>query len=407
MATSVLALRSPTNLDRRLILWLGGAVLLLIVLVSVLAPATANNDVRPSTYNTGPRGAKAAYLTLESLGWQVARWERPLDEVTGVDAPRTTLVLADPEYTALNKDRLAAALKTFLERGGRVLVTGPQGALLLPGGDVKGSRRLGKLCYTQPEGPSRLARAGEVEMEDIARWGEESPGVFVEQRCGADAVVVRLPVGRGEAIWWSSASPLTNAELGKDADLRLLLASLGSGRRVLFAESLLQTVQSPWSAARGLPLWWMLGQAGLLFGLLVFSFSRRRGPIRLPDGVPRSSPVEFAISMGDLYEKAGATGAATEAARRRLERVLERDVGLGHSTIQAGPEAIATALETRFGGRWGSLGEHLTEAASARDVDLRAGSALKLVQALGADADRVRRAARPANDRVGKLETGT
>lgn len=384
--------------DKQLMVWLGGAVLLIVVAVSIFAPARANTDPRPSTYNTAPGGAKAAFLMLKELGRTVDRWDQPLDDLDQVDAPRTTLVLADPLYTALTKDRLGAALKQFLMRGGRVLVTGGNGALLLPGGAVENSRRLSALCYTLPEGPGLLARAGEVEMEDTARWAAETPSVFVEQRCGPDAVVVRMPVGRGEAIWWSSASPLTNAELRRDGDLRLLLASLGEERRVLFDESLHQYVSSPWSAARGLPLWWMLGQGVLIFALLVFSFSRRRGPIRLPVGVPRSSPVEFAFSMGDLYEKAGATAAATEAARRRLERVLVREAGLSREAIRVGPDAVVTALELRFGGSWQDIGEHLQQAIAAADIQLKTRSALTLVQALGNDAERLRKAVQP--DRV-------
>ena len=72
--------------------------------------------------------------------------------------------------------------------------------------------------------------------------------------------------------------------------------------------------------------------------------------------------------MGDLYEKAGATGAATEAARRRLHRVLVREAGLAQSTVAAGPEAIVLALQARFGGVWSSVGEHLREAAVAADA---------------------------------------
>lgn len=402
---------SGANLDRRLILWLGAAVLLIIVAVSLFAPATADNDRRPSSYNPAPGGAKAAFLTLESLRIPVARWDQPLDELSSVDASRTTLLLAAPMYTSLEKDRLAAAVKAFLDRGGRVITTGPTGALLIPGGSVKMSRRLSDLCYTEPEGPGRLARAGHVEMHDMVRWGDEGAGVFVEQRCGPDAVVVRVPVGRGNAIWWSSATPLTNAELHNDADLKLLLASIGDNRRVLFDESLQQTTRSQWSAARGLPLFSLLVQAALVFALLVFSFSRRRGPVRLPVVLPRSSPLEFAVSMGDLYETAGATGAATEAARRRLEGTLIRDAGLPQQTVKAGPEAIVEALEKRFGGIWRSVGEHLREASLAADVNPRPASALKLVRALGDDAARVRQAARPSKMEVSQrpvlTETGT
>ena len=383
------------DVDRRLLLWLGGAMVLLIALVSAIAPSTATNDPRPSSYNTAPGGAKAAFLTLEDLGWSVARWDRPLEDLRGVDAARTTLVLAEPRYSALEKDQLAAAVKGFLERGGRVLTTGANGALLLPGGAVQGGRRFGTLCYTEPEGPSMLARAGKVETEDPVRWAEEGPAVRVDQRCGPDAVVVRVPAGRGEAVWWSSPAPLTNAELKNDGDLKLLVASLGPGRTVLFDESLQQAVRSKWTAAEGLPLVWMLGQCGVVFGLLVFSFSRRRGPVRLPVTVPRSSPVEFAVSMGDLYEKAGATSAATEAARRRLVRVLAREGGLTQRTVAMGPEAIVEALAARFGQGWSEVGEHLREADVARDAQPKSRSALALVRALGADAERVQRAALP------------
>lgn len=382
--------------DRRFLLLLGGLVLLVIVAVSLIAPSTAANDPRPSSYNTAPGGGKAAYLTLEATGRTVARWDRPLEDLASADAAQTTLILADPLYSALEKDRLAAALQSFLDNGGHLLTTGAGGALLIPGGTVGPGRRFNALCYTEPEGPGPLAAAGRVEMKETVRWSDERPAVRVEQRCGADAVAVRLPVGRGEAIWWSSASPLTNAELHQDADLKLLLASLGPGRRVLFDESLGQPVRSKWSATHGLPLLSLLAQAALVFALLVFSFSRRNGPVRLPVSVPRSSPVEFATSMGDLYERAGATGVAVDAARRRLARVLVRTGGLAQRSVDADPAGIPAALTARFGGEWTSVGEHLRAAADTGEAPLTPRSALALVRALYEDACRVQVAAHPA-----------
>lgn len=398
---------SPRTADRRLLLVIAGFVLLLIVVVSLLAPSTATNDPRPSTYNTAPGGAEAAFLTLQALGQPVARWEQPLNELPPADASHTTLVLAEPQYSALEKDRLAASLHSFLDRGGRLLTTGVSGALLIPGGATRPTRRFGALCYTQPEGPGPLARAGKVEMADNAAWASaataKAPAVRVEQRCGDDAVVVRVPVGAGEAVWWSSASPLTNAELHNEADLHLLLASLDSSsrrvsappRRILFDESLQQPVRSKWSAAAGLPLWSLLAQGALVFALLVFSFSRRRGPVRLPVSVPRSSPVEFAVSMGDLYGRAGATGVATAAAKRRLERILVRDAGLPRSSAKGDSAEVAKALNARFGGNWTALADHLREARDTVDAPLRTRSALALVRALGEDAARVIAAVQP------------
>jgi hypothetical protein len=279
------------------------------------------------------------------------------------------------------------------------LATGPSGALLLPSGEVKAPGMLsGGLCHTTPEGPGPLARAGNVEMVEGMPWGSEGPQYRVEQRCGSDAVVVRYAVGKGEAIWWGSATPLENAELKNDADLRLLLASMGdsqgfgrnAGRDVVFDESLHGATKTLWDAAKGLPLRWLALQTILLFALLILSFSRRRGPLRSPVVLPRSSPVEFAMSMGDLYEKAAASSAATEAAKRRLLRVLTREAGVAQATIDEGQEAIAEALQERLGGDWSRVCEHLREAKIAQHEAIAMRSALALVRALGEDAKSVR-----------------
>ncbi len=258
------------------------------------------------------------------------------------------------------------------------------------------------LCETTPEGPGVLA-AGKVELLERAQWTAEGPQFRVEQRCGKDAVVVRYPVGgaagkQGEAVWWSSATPLSNAGLKTDANLKLLLASLygngGDGRTVLFDEYL-HAEHEAYDPTKGLPLRWLWVQGAVMFVLLVVSFSRRKGPLRLPVVLPRSSPLEFAESMGDLYAKAGATGAATAAAERRLLRMLQREAGVARATIDQGPQAVGEALEARLGGDWSRLVKHLSEAAAVAETELAPRSALTLVRALAEDEAEVRAALKP------------
>jgi hypothetical protein len=239
-----------------------------------------------------------------------------------------------------------------------------------------------------------------VRIVDGDRWTGKGTKVEVAQRCGKDAVVVRMAVGRGEAVWWSSASALTNAQLKTDADLKLLLLSVGDGRAVMWDESLHEEVPGLWSTARGLPLMWLTAQVILLAVLLVLSFSRRNGPLRAPVMVPRSSPVEFAVSMGDLYEKAQATSAATEAAKRRLLRAVLREAGVPQAVIDEGAQAIVRALEERVGGDWSLVGDHLEQARSAVGEDPAARDALKLTRALSEDAERIRAAVRAGGRRV-------
>jgi hypothetical protein len=384
--------------DRRIVLWMGAIILLLIAAVSVLAPATESDDLQPTTSNTGPQGAKAALLTLQAIGRTTARLDGPIRELGTLDAPHTTLVLAAPVYNATDHDAIADAVKQFLERGGRVLTTGPTGALLLPGGKVgPPTVFFTAVCHTNPvSGP--LAAAGRVEMVDSGSWeGETSDGkktVEVAHRCGEDAVVVRMPVGRGEAVWWSSASPLTNGELKNDANLRLFLLSIGEGRQVLWDESLQDAPEGLWSAAHGLPMWWLIAQVTLAAVLLILSFSRRNGPLRAPLTMPRSSPVEFASSMGDLYEKARATTAATDAARRRLLRAVVREAGVPLAVAEEGPQAIVRALQERLGGEWGIVGAHLEKATQAATESTTLREALAISRALSEDAERIRVAAR-------------
>ncbi len=395
--------------DKKLLWAVGGVMLALTVALAVIRPAQNPEDPRPTTTNTGPQGAKAAFLVLQRLGRTVAQGNHSLaefnDGMEDAQAQRTTLVLAAPAYDQTELPRLRKELERFLNRGGRVLATGPSGAELLPGGETK-ARGLVQpaLCHTTPEGPGELARMGSVELVEGAQWSSDGAKFEVEQRCGDEAAVVRYAVGKGEAVWWASAVPLENDELKNDGDLKLLLASVGKGREIVFDESLHGVVKTIWDAAKGLPLGWLAMQAALLFVLLVVSFSRRRGPVRSAVRLPRSSPVEFATSMGDLYEKAAASSAATEAAKRRLLRVLAREAGVAQGTIEEGPEAIAGALRVRLGGDWSRVSEHLQEAKTAQHEAIAMRSALALVRALSEDAKRVRESLAPKKSEKTELQ---
>jgi hypothetical protein len=382
------------NSDMRLLLWMGGGILLLILLVSFLVPARSGNDPRPRVDNNGSAGVKAAYLLLPRLGYKVERWDAPENQLDSVDATRTTLIMADTYIDPKMLKETTAAVERFLERGGRVLDTG--GATLLPNGHtVPATAIQTSLCYTTSEGQGPLAQAGLVSFRDNGAWDEKAStlgaSLHVEQRCGDDAVVVRYAVGKGEAIWWSSSLPLSNSGLHEDASLRLVLATVGEpGRTVLFDEFEHGVKTGFWDAAKGLPLRWLLAQFVLIAVLMIFSFSRRNGPLRMPVTVPRTSPVEFAESMGHLYERAGATNAATGMARSRLPRFLQMECGVARATIDEGPAAITEVLQERFGGDWSALRQHLEDAAEAEHAEIAPKSALMLVQALDDDRERLR-----------------
>jgi hypothetical protein len=373
--------------DRRIVLGIFGAVLVCIVGVSILSPANDDSDKSPTTYNSGSAGIKAAYLLLGELGYGASRWEAPPEDLKNVDAAETTLILAEPYLPVENRKQVQGEIADFLSRGGRVLATGQEGAYFLPEAKTAAPTRLyQKLCFSTPEGPGELARAGKVSLADDVRWDAAEPRFRVAQRCGDDAVVVSYKYGAGEAIWWSSPMPLTNRGLKEDASLKLVLASVGGvGRRVLFDEYFHGERETLWDTAKGLPLAQLGWQAVLVAVLLVLSCGRRNGPLRGLVRVPRSSPLEFAESMGRLYQRAGATQAATEGARRRLLKFLEDRCGVPREVLRSGPESIVAAIEERIGGSWGRVGAHLTQAAEAEHGAVTLASALELVKALDRD----------------------
>ncbi len=389
---------SAAGTDRRIVLWLAGGVLLLIVLVSVFAPATRDDDPRPTTYNSGTHGAKAAFLLLADLGYSVLRSnEDVVAALEQADAQHTTYILAEPNAPGEeSQKREYESLHRFLDRGGRVLATGFAGAHFLPGGRTgEVTQMLNGLCNTTTEGHSAYTAVGSVATYDDSPWNAADPLVRVDHRCGNDAVVVHrsFPNG-GEMVWWSTAEPFSNRGLAQDSSLHLLLTAIGpsAGRRVVFDEFYHGAQGSPSDYLKGLPLRSLAVQVALLFGLLVFSFSRRSGPVRDPTPAVRTSPIEFARNMGALYERAGATQPATEAARRRLLHFLAASCGLPADVLRGSAGGIASLVQGRFGLDATTLQAALEQAEGARYDRLRPREALLVVRNLDRERERLQAA---------------
>ena len=372
--------------DTRILVGVTLAVLAVIIAGAFFAPAREDKDPTPSTDNSGAQGAKAAWLLLSQLGYRTERWDRPAGELNEVDAPHTTLILAAAQPLVTQKEK--AGIAEFLKRGGRVLATGAASAAMLPESHVGPPNHIyTDLCYTTPQGLSSLARAGRIAMPIPVRWNSDNPGTRIDQACGNDAVVVHYAVGKGEVIWWSSSAPLSNRGLKDDASLRLFLASIGSqgdegkpGRLMLFDEYIHGARTDLWATAAGTPVAALGWQLAAIAALLVFSLGRRNGPLRTLVRAPRTSPLEFAESMGDLYRKAGAVNVATGCAERRLIHFLESEGGIPRETLRSSPENIAEAVAQRFHYASPGFTADLQAAQQAEFAKYSARSGLELVK---------------------------
>ncbi len=366
--------------DTRILIWVAAAVMVVIIVGAFLAPAREDSDFTPSTYNSGTHGAKAAWLLLSDLGYRTDRWERPAKDLSETDAPHTTLILADALPLDLLKEKVGVG--DFLDRGGRVLATGAVSTAMLPEANIAAPNHIySELCYTTPQGLSPMARAGRVGMPVPIRWKSDGVNLHIDQNCGDDAVVVHYASGKGEVVWWSSSAPLSNGGLKEDPSLKLFLASIGGrDRTVLFDEYIHGARPDLWSTVAGTPVRALEWQLAAVAVLLILSFGRRNGPLRALVRAPRTSPLEFAESMGDLYRKAGAVNVATGSAERRLMQFLEHEGGIPRETLRSSPEAIAQAVADRFRYVSPDFVEDLKAAQQAEFTKYSARSGLRLVK---------------------------
>jgi hypothetical protein len=127
--------------------------------------------------------------------------------------------------------------------------------------------------------------------------------------------------------------------------------------------------------------------------LVLFSFSRRSGPVReLPQPV-RTTPIEFLEALGSLYGKAGASSTAVEVAWERFRRHALRLCG--RRLERMGAAELATVVRRRFPLADAKLEHDLAACEAATDNEkLHPKEALRLVQLLTAHTERLDEAVR-------------
>jgi len=372
--------------DRKLLIGCGVLVAILIVALAFFSPSRQEDkDPTPFSYSTAEHGAKAAFELLIKSGYTVERQNAPLSEIIDRIDKHTTLVIAEPYMQDVVQTR--STVKEALDRGARVLVTGPSGALLVPGGNLDlRSLPIQAICDAEPNGFGEIANSGKMQMPPAAYWQPTQPLQWVEYTCNGQPIVMRYASGKGEVIWWANSFPLENIGLQRVDNLALFLNSIGPvSNHVVWDESLHGDLRSLWSYANGTPVQLIWGQLALIALLLLFSYSRRSGPLRPDPVVSRATPLEFVHSLGSLYQKAGATNVAVAIAYQRYRHQLEKQFAVAHSLSAQNP-ALLQALTNRFAAGAPAIQKHLLACENAAGAEnLPAREALALVQALHDD----------------------
>jgi hypothetical protein len=393
-------LASLDNNDRRMLLITVVLVVILLTLLAVLTPREDPNSNRvPASYLTGQHGAKAAFSLLQQSGYTVERWEKPLSELAERAGPETVLVVTEP-FSSQRADR--AAVAEILQKGGRVLATGFQGGLLLPGNQLKRTREVSfAACEAQPDGFDSLAGAGSIWIVPVVTWEESRPEIRTAYTCAGEPVVVDYPIGKGTAIWWASSTPLENGSITRAQNLEVFLNSIGpaKGRQIYWDESLHGAAPSQWEFVKG-PVWplFCLGSLGLAL-LVILSFSRRSGPVRPLPQAARTTPIEFLEALGALYRTTGAAATAMQIAWERFR--TQSALLTGQRTSELDAHQLAATIERRFGVVASNMEADLVAAEEACwDEGLKPRRALALTQSLCRHEETMRAASRHGVNRA-------
>ncbi len=371
--------------DRKLLL---GAFCVFAILIAATILFGGEGGQRlqaPSSYSTASGGAKAAYLLLLQSGYKVQRFEKALDQLP--PASRTTLILAEPHQGPTRDER--EHLKAFLQQGGKVIAAGMFAGTYLPENgsipDVLGGPAWENATAVAPSSITRAAP--EIILAPEARW-QTYGAAYPLYDSGDTPLVVTYPYGRGEVLWWASATPLTNAGLKEKGNLEFFLACLGDKNEILWDEYIHGYRETLALSIANSPVKWVVLQLALLGLAVVATFSRRAGPVYKPAAEVRLSPLEFVQTLGGLYEKAGTPSIAVDICYQRFRYWLTRRLGIG--------SAISTNdLESAVRDRWAKGDDHFAAIlrrceAAKNDPYLNDAEALHLVQELDEYAIRFR-----------------
>jgi hypothetical protein len=373
--------------ERKVLTICGGILLLLVIATAILSPGNEYAGSKtPSTYSSGSNGAEAAYRLLEQLHYPISRWEQPPAELPS--PPKSALlILANPVQFPDTAER--EALDAFVRNGGRVLFTGDLLSAFFPSADVSNLPPDPKWTDYSPYIPSRISRgAQKITIQPEATFGALNQRAVVLYGDPDQPIVVAWIYGKGEILWWGGATPLTNAGITNNDNLRFFLncvANLNGGAttddyHIYWDEYFHGERRSLWSYASHTSITWGLLQIGLIAIAVVFTFSRRSGPVYKPARVSRLSPLEYVDTLGGLYQHAHAGAAPVSVSLQRLRYLLTRQLALPSDMPDS---ELAHAAEERLG--WKNFkSEQLLQHAGAavRAEKLPSKEALDLVQKL-------------------------
>jgi hypothetical protein len=372
--------------DRKLLLIAGAVMLVLAAALAVVSPPPAEQGSgTPSIYSDASGGAHAAFLLLQELHRNVHAWERPPTDLPQ-DSEDAILILANPEGTPSRAEK--EALLRFAETGGRIIFTGPRVGDFFADASSSDVPLAKPWATYQANLPSSFTRqAAKISLQKQSEWEGNNPAAFALYGEAESPAVMTWSVGDGAILWWAGPTPLTNAGITQEGNLNFLLDAVSDPLadrteqpEIYWDEYFHGQRATLWAYFQRTPVPWGLLQFAVLGLAVLFTFSRRSGPMMMLAVATRLAPLEFVDTLGGLYQRAHAEPAVVAAVYQRFRSTLTRQLRLPMTIPNA---LLDEAVRGRLGLKDDSFLQTLQRADAASHAQkISAAAALELIQKL-------------------------
>jgi hypothetical protein len=366
--------------DRKILIIASGVFFIMTGAATLSIRGTDSSENVPSVYSAASGGCKAAYLLLQESGYQVQTWEQRLADLS-TEGKGKTLIIVEPAAFPASEER--QKLESFLKSGGRLIAAGRFASFYLPTNEAVSDPLNGTMWrHFSAISLSPITRAApEITLASRAYWkpGTGAVGLYGEPE---KPVVVEYKVGAGRVLWLSASTPMTNSGIRELGNLEFLLTALGGPEQnqILWDEYIHGHERFAATRKSKGMIGWMGLQLAVFTAAILIAYSRRSGPIWIPEGEVRLSPLEYVRTLGMLYELANAGSVAVEISCQRFRHLLTRRLGL---SITSSVSDLALAVHERRGMPEQEFADTLSECESYRyDPKVSAKTALRLVQTL-------------------------
>lgn len=300
-----------------------------------------------SSYRSTPYGTLAFYTLLQESHYNVARFEKPFTELKDHE-PGTLIVIALPEAHNPNEKEFDA-LNQWVEAGGLLIIIDREIQVNVGDAAIHTEPSTSRSTI-HPLQPTPFTRGVQrVEFSEYAtRVRVDSRSATYHLGDNQAAVLADAQVGKGRVVLLTDQYVVANNGISQ-ADNVILVLNLLAGRppgKIAFDEyhhgyGASSASGGLMSYFRGTPVPWMMGQAGLIAALVVYSYGRRFGrPIPLRQE-RRTSNLEFVSSMANITRLAEASDLAMENIYSEFRKRLCRFSGVPAKIENARLAALA------------------------------------------------------------------